>query len=130
MRALVLWLVLLAAIALGTAVLGWWAVPVVAAVWGLATPVKKGTWWRAAVAASGAWALLLLFTAIQGPVGELASKVGAVFALPGFAFVLLTLLFPAVMAASAAELAGTLRGAWSTRGNRATADSAGDSALL
>jgi len=130
MRALVLWLVLLAAIALGTAVLGWWAVPVVAAVWGLATPVGKGTWRCAALAGSGAWALLLLFTATQGPVGELASKVGAVFALPGFAFVLITLLFPAVMAASAAELAGVLRGAWSTRRDRATADSAGGSALL
>jgi len=125
MKARVSWLVLLAAIALGTAAFGWLAVPVVAAVWGLVAPITKGTWWRAAIAGSGAWAILLLFTATQGPVGELASKVGAVFALPGFAFVLLTLVFPAAMAASAAELAGALRGAWRTRGDRAD-----DSVLL
>jgi hypothetical protein len=121
MKSLVLWLVMLTVIALATAALGWWAVPVVAAIWGLATPLTRGTWWRAALAGSGAWALLLFFTATQGPAGELASKVGAVFALPGFAFVILTLLFPAVMAASAAELAGALGGAWRTRRDRAEA---------
>ncbi len=112
---MLLWLVLLVAIALATAALGWWAVPLVAAVWALAIPHATGTWWRAALAGSGGWALLLALAATQGPVGDLAAKVGAVFALPGFAFVLLTLLFPAVLAGSAAELATGIRAAWTTR---------------
>jgi hypothetical protein len=119
MKALVSWLALVVAIALGTALLGWWSVPVVGALWGLAKQAGKGTWWRAALAGSGAWALLLLFTSTQGPVGALADKVGAVFAIPGFAFVVLTLLFPAALAGSAAEFASTLRRAWVTRRSQA-----------
>jgi len=117
MKARVLWLVLLVAILLGTMLLGWWTVPLAGAAWGLAARLEKGTWWRAALAGTIAWALLLLFAATQGPVGTLAAKMGAVFALPGFAFALLTLVFPALLAGSAAELASTLRRAWVTNRN-------------
>ena len=99
MRTLILWLVLVAAIAVGTAL------------WGLAVSHGKGAWWRAALAGSCAWALLLAVAATQGPVSAVAHKVGAVFSLPAFAFVFLNLLFPALLAGSAAELAGAIRNA-------------------
>ena len=115
MRTFIVWLVLVEATALSTAALGWWTVPVVAAIWGLASSAARGVWWKAALAAAAAWGLLLIVTATQGPVGLLAAKLGGLFGLPALAMIMLTLLFPALLAGSAAELAAMLREALLSR---------------
>lgn len=93
------------AFALATAVLGWWAVPVLGAVWGWVDWRSGRVALTAAAAAGVGWAMLLLWTAAQGPVAELAGKVGAVMSLPGWALILLTLVFAVILAGSAAEVA-------------------------
>ena len=108
MRTVFLWLLLVAAFGLATALLGWWTVPVLGALWGLAATGGR-LWLGAALAAAAAWAVLLTLTALAGPVGELAVKLGGVMGVPGVFLVLLTLLFPALLAGSAAELAASAR---------------------
>lgn len=102
------WIVLVVVFALGTAFLGWWTVPLVAAFCGAI--VGRGAWGWAAAAATTAWALLLVENALTGPLTELASTLAGIFGLPGWAMIVLTLAFPAVIAAAAAELASVLRG--------------------
>ena len=109
MRSMILWFVLLVVFALATAALGWWTVPIVAAAWGLTRPSGSSGWWTAALVASASWAVLLVATAMRGPVVELASVVGGIFELPGFAMIFLSLIFPALLAGSAAELSAVLR---------------------
>ena len=108
MRNAIPWLVLVAAFVAGTAFVGWWAVPIVGAVYGLVA-TDGMPWLLTSLAASTAWALLLLLAAAtQGPVLELAGVVSGVFGLPGFAFIVLTLSFAALLAGSAGELAAVL----------------------
>ena len=120
MKNAIAWLVLVGLLALGTALLGWWAVPAIAAAYGLVFPDKRHGL-STALAALLAWGLLLGVTASQGPVLELAGKVAAVFALPSAALVAVTLAFPALLAGSAAELAATLRKAALERRGRPVA---------
>jgi hypothetical protein len=103
-------LVLLAAgYAVVTMALGWWAIPVAAAIWGASSFGTRFTWLTSALSAALAWAVLLIVTATQGPVAQLAQTLGEIFAMPGFAMVVLTLVFPATLAGSATELAASLR---------------------
>lgn len=90
-------------IAAGTWLAGWWAVPILALIAGAAAirPVFV------AGAASLSWALLLVLDAAQGPFNRILSMLGGVMGLPGIALVILTLLFPALLAWAAATL-GTL----------------------
>jgi hypothetical protein len=80
----------------------WWTVPLVAAVYAL---IERADPWlplRAALVGTIAWALLLLFQAPGGGVARIASAVGGVIGIGGFGVTLLTILFPALLAASAA----------------------------
>jgi hypothetical protein len=108
MNRLIPWLVLVEVIALVTAIVGWWTVPILAAVYALIYPDRKH-WLSTALAGLCGWGLLIDITWFQGPVFELAGKVGGALGLPGAAFVLLTLIFPALLAGSAAELAAAVR---------------------
>jgi hypothetical protein len=58
----------------------------------------------AAGAALG-WALLLGIAAVQGPVDSVARRVGPIFGLPWWGFLLLALAFPAMLAATAVQVA-------------------------
>lgn len=51
------------------------------------------------------WALLLGWTAVEGPVGLVARRAGGVFLVPAWGFVLVTLLFPALLSGAAARAA-------------------------
>lgn len=83
--------------------LGWWAVPVVGAAWGLwRDPVEP------ALAAPLAWAALLGWTAAAGPLLPFAGRLGGVLGIPGWLTLLLALLFAAALAWSAATLTGAL----------------------
>lgn len=100
-----------AAAGAGTVLLGWWAVPLIGGLYGL-RPGRTG--WAAAEAATGAalgWVMLIGWTAAQGPVEVLATRVGGVFGIPGVGFIGATILFAALMAGAATELVrGLARG--------------------
>jgi hypothetical protein len=108
MKNAISWLSLIGLLALGTALLGWWAVPAIAAVYGFISPERRHGL-STALAGALAWGLLLAVTASQGPVLELAARVAAVLTLPTAALFVVTLVFPALLAGSAAELTAAVR---------------------
>ncbi len=105
--------VLAVAIGVATVWLGWWTVPLVGGGWGVARRGEGYPAVTAAVSASLAWVLLLGVTSLPGPVGDFATTVGGVMGIPGWVLIGVTLAFPAVLAGTAATVAGelvTLRG--------------------
>ena len=110
MRAFLRITLLALAFALATAMFGWWTVPLLGAVWGgVASPSTRPASTAGGAAALG-WVLLLVATAMQGPVWVLARRVGGVMALPGWLFLVLTVAFAALLAGSAAGVVfGVLR---------------------
>lgn len=90
-----------AAFAAGTVAGGWWAVPVIGLVWGFFAHARRPGL-RAAAAAGLAWAVLLAWTATQGPVGQVARRIGGVFLLPGPALMALAVVFAMALAGTAA----------------------------
>jgi hypothetical protein len=99
---------LAAACAIATVVLGWWSVPVVAVAWALVRRGAPSTSSLAAVAAALAWGALLASVAARGPFGTLATQLAGVMALPTVVLPLVTLIFPALLAWSAAQLTSAL----------------------
>ena len=95
-------------IAVGTWAVGWWAVPVVGALIGVIWPDGRPAL-LAGTAGGLGWALLLMWGSASGPVGDLAGTVGGVMGLPGFEVLLVTVLFPALLAGAGGALAGALR---------------------
>ncbi|HET7188880.1 MAG TPA: hypothetical protein VFI52_12040 [Gemmatimonadaceae bacterium] len=98
-----------AAMAVLTWLIGWWAVPLVAAFVGSVLYLRAGIAWRMALAAAIAWALLLLVDATTGRLGVAATTLGGVLRVPGVVLVLITLAFPALLAWSAATVAIAVR---------------------
>ena len=89
---------LVLAVAVGTALAGWWAVPVVTAAWLWLAPAGGSQVRSAMIGAALGWGLLLVWTELHGPIGPLARRVGGLIWLPGWGLVMLTLLFPAAVA--------------------------------
>ena len=106
MRNFLAFLALAAAFALA-AWLGWWALPAVAALWGALRPAVWRPMLSAALAAAAGWGGWLLLDAVQGhgALGRLGGRLGAVMQVPYPLLLLLTLLFAALLAWSAASLA-------------------------
>lgn len=100
--------VLIAAFALGSR-LGWWMVPIVAALWGFMRPIVNAPAATAACAAACAWGLWLLLD-WQGGEGmglaPLSERLGGLMSLPPIGLIIITLLLGALLAWSAAALAG------------------------
>lgn len=96
------------AIGIGTWVLGWWAVPLLGAVWGV---LQRGRprFLTAFAAAAVAWATLLAFDALRGAMGRLAGVLGGIFMMPGAALLAVTVLYAALLAGCAAQVAGTAK---------------------
>jgi hypothetical protein len=103
------WLILTVSVAVGTMFVGWWSVPLLAAAWGTLSERIARAMIEAAVAGLVAWSILLAVTALEGPVWYLAGNLGGVFQLPGPVILLLTVLFPALLAGAAAGLFAALR---------------------
>lgn len=102
-RGWIVLLVLATAFAAASWMVEWWIVPLLAAVLSVgmgrvATPV------RIAVGAGLGWAALLAVGAVRGPVVKLAAMLGAVLHAPAVVLVLLTVLFPVILAWSAAAV--------------------------
>lgn len=102
-------LMLAAAFAAGTVAVGWWAVPIIGAAWGLAAAPDKRPARVAAASAAMGWAALLIVAMMGGPAMKVAEAVGAIMRVGTAGFVLLTLLFPLVLAASAAGVTSAFR---------------------
>ncbi len=103
MNKVVRYVLLAEVFAVATFAVGWWAVPVVAALWGFFSRDPKRPR-NVAVAAAGGWATLLVLDAVRGPVYVMASQLGDVMSIPPFVLYLVTLLFPALLAWAAATL--------------------------
>ena len=102
LRDWILLLVRTTGFALVTATGGWLAVPVTAAVWSTIASAERRRELRLALAASASWALLLAWTSADAGTARLLTLLGGIFGVPGWAFVLLTLAVPALLAWSAA----------------------------
>ncbi len=111
MRGLIRLLLLALALALATALFGWWAVPLPAALWGALRAARPRPALEAAAAAALGWLGLLGLAATRGPVVTLADQLGAIFNLPGPLVIVFTLVFPALLAGSAAGLTSAIRAA-------------------
>jgi hypothetical protein len=92
-----------------TWLLGWWGVPMAAALVGFVHFRQGGGGWRVALAAAAAWGALLLADVASGPFGTVARTLAGVLRIPAPALVLLTLVFPALVAWSAATLVAGAR---------------------
>lgn len=84
---------------------GWWLIPVLAAVWVRVVPRTSASASELALGAALGWAGLLAWDATQAPLGNVAARVGGIFHMPGWGFVLTTLGFAAALAGLAAAAA-------------------------
>ena len=101
----------LLATALGVAMLtwvfGWWGVVIAAFVAG-AVLKRRGAAWLVALAAVVAWGALLAANALGGRFPSLAASIGGVLRVPAVALIVVTLLFGALLAWSAAVVGGEI----------------------
>ncbi|HMA20574.1 MAG TPA: hypothetical protein VKO87_07200 [Gemmatimonadaceae bacterium] len=93
--------------AVATYALGWWTVPLIAAAWGFVSRDANAARYTALCAMAG-WVTLLLLDAAKGPVASMAARLGGVMGIPAVLLYVLTLLFPALLAWSAAKLSAGL----------------------
>lgn len=110
-RGALAFLVLVLAFAVGS-ILGWWAVPATAALWGALRPSVTRPALQAALAAALAWAGWLVADGIagKGVFGVLAARLSSLMSIPSFGLVVLTLVFAAILAWSSAAFAGAVAG--------------------
>jgi len=102
-------LLLTEAFAVATYAAGWWAVPAFAMICGLAVEPKARPVRFIALCAASGWASLLLLDTARGPMGELSRRFAGVMGLPPAVLIAVTLLFPALLAWSAATIGVAVR---------------------
>ena len=102
-------LVVAAAMAALTWMLGWWGVLLAAAIVGFVFHREGGGGWRVALAAAVAWGALLAVDAATGSFAAVARTLAGVLGAPAPLPVLVTLVFPALLAWSAATLVAGVR---------------------
>jgi hypothetical protein len=88
--------------------LGWWGVVLGALAIGAVAWKERGVAWITALAAVAGWSVLLLVDAARGRFGALATTVSGVIRIPAAALLCVTLLFAALLAWSAAVIAGEI----------------------
>ena len=93
-----------AVLVVSTWVAGWWGVPLVAVVVGVALSARRGISGLTALAAVIAWSVLILLDGASGRFGALARVVGGALTLPAPALLIVTLLFAALLAWSGAAV--------------------------
>jgi hypothetical protein len=87
-----------------TWVVGWWGVPLVALVAGALLYTRRGIAGLVALAAVIAWSVLILVDGASGRFGVLAGLVAGTMQLPAGVILMVTLLYAALLAWSAAVL--------------------------
>lgn len=109
MRARVIGIVFMALLfALGTSAVGWWTVPIIALVVGTRERSGGPRPRDVALAAAIGWGALLAFSAMLPTFWTLLGELGAIMTLPRGIVLAVTLVFPALLAWSAAALGGVL----------------------
>jgi hypothetical protein len=104
------------AVAALTWAVGWWGVVLAALLAGAVLWRRRGVAWLVALAAIVAWGALILANAVGGRFPTLASSIGGVMRVPPALLVIVTLLFGALLAWSAAVLGSEIgRATRSTR---------------
>ncbi|HET7631214.1 MAG TPA: hypothetical protein VFK16_02735 [Gemmatimonadaceae bacterium] len=99
------------AFGLGTYAFGWWVVAAIALAWGLVAAQAPRTPIRAAWAALIAWALLLVLPGLmRAPTFSFATQLAHSMAVPTWALWFAELVFPFVMAWSAAAVGAAVNG--------------------
>lgn len=88
---------------------GWWMVPAIAAVFGIATAKEEGGVLTAALAGATAWSLLLAYNAAVSPLGRLLDVFAAIFHFPSVTIVVVTVGYAALLAGAAAAFTRSLR---------------------
>jgi hypothetical protein len=83
---------------IGTAILGWWAVPLFAAIGAVVARTVRHQPAAATLAAVLAWGALLGWSAVQGSVWAFGRLAGGAMGMSGAALILATLIFPAALA--------------------------------
>jgi hypothetical protein len=101
---------LAAAFAIATFVLGWWAVPVVAAVYAAMSSAQRSSALASGLAAMLGWAALLAIAAARGPVGTLAAELSGILQIKPLGVYAVTIAFPGLLAISAAIVARAVTG--------------------
>ncbi len=97
------------AIAALTWTVGWWTVPLVAAVAGAVHPPNASVAWRTALAAAIGWNVLLLIDAMSASIKTVATPLAATMHVPAFVLVVVTLAFPTLLAWSGATIGQVAR---------------------
>lgn len=93
------------AFAAGTYAVGWWAVPVIGAAWGLIDSAGSRVAPTSGIAALLAWAALLLVPAAAGaPVLSFGADLAASMRIPAWVLAAVELLFPFALAWASAAL--------------------------
>jgi len=105
------------AFSLATALVGWWVVPLLACFWGVYDHAENRPALVASFAAGLGWALLLVWTATQGPLLLLSQRASGVMGVPSPTLIALTLMFPMALAWGGGVLGGTARYFWMRRKN-------------
>jgi hypothetical protein len=101
---------LIAAVAaVATILLGWWSAAAIGIVVGLVTPAGRRAGLEAGASAALGWGAILAASAVSGPIWAVAQRVGPVFSVPAVGFLAVALVFPALLAGSAALVAADLR---------------------
>lgn len=88
----------------GTVAGGWWAVSILAAIWVRVLPSDRRPVRTVVLGAALGWLVLVGIAALHGPVPALAARLSAVLELPRWGFLAATILFPALLAGTAALL--------------------------
>ena len=94
----------------GTWWIAWWMVPLAAAVYGASGWGARSAVQTATLAGAAAWGAILAYDAWVGPVTRLTHLFGTVFQMAGGTLVIVTVLFAALLALSAAWFARSVRG--------------------
>lgn len=92
----------------GTWFLGWWTVPIVGALWGFHRRSDAAVTLLAGAAGATAWGALLFWQSTQGPVARLVELLGTLLQVGPVAVLVLTVVYPGLLAASAAALVRAL----------------------
>jgi hypothetical protein len=103
-RSIVKFVLITEAFAVATFALGWWIVPLFAFVLGMTLDTDRAPVRYAAICAAAGWLSLLLLDAARGPFMVLATRFAGVMKVPSLVLIAITLLFPALLAWSAATI--------------------------
>ncbi len=95
--------------AVGTWLLGWWAVAALGMVAGATTHRQRWGALQVALAGGLAWGALLLVAALSGPVAPIAHRLGRLLGMPAAGPLVITLGFGVLLAGSSAALSRELR---------------------